>query len=463
MTRIGLIVLVLRPKRTRTSFFTASLMNTTDGSSILPGVSKKPKRVYVFVVTSLALFLASLAIWRIPIAGYTSQVIIGYDVGSQFQEPSSISSTFITSKIIQPERLYAAAQIAGIAHGAETIEEARPTLDKLASRIESTVVPHVNDGEYLINVKAFDTDQDVALHLVDHLARSFVADFREELDDQSLDSVATDAALREQSERERELAAAKEQLSAAREELDNFFDQHITVDSVSTPLAAASAKETSPRSRPPVRRQENPRWNELRERLGQLEAMRVDLLVDKTSAHPDVVELDRRINTVQEFLQSTERYIDAPGIVEGMVESAPTMAGVDGPSEERSSEENVDGEPLAENEEEQRALLMGQYQSLKESLDAAQEQYDAALSASRQPIIAEDPPESPRIWIEQSARIAQHHGGSPGVSRLAGLVVPSLLVALLASVFASAPIVNENLTSLKEVGQRLQLPVIGTR
>ena len=65
------------------------VMNTRTARLILPSRSNKPKRVYVFVVTALAVFLVGLAIWRIPVAGYTSQVIIGYDTGHQGkgQEP----------------------------------------------------------------------------------------------------------------------------------------------------------------------------------------------------------------------------------------------------------------------------------------------------------------------------------------------------------------------------------------
>jgi hypothetical protein len=372
------------------------------------------KRTYVFIVVSLAVFAVSLVVWRPATIGFRAEATVAYrpkDVEGEksladIVSGSSVSETQFTISYVSPSK-----------------QQALAAVDKMARRF---VEP-----------------------------RSGAARGAERAGDNSA------AANR--------LGDLRQQATQARLALDNFLDQHVkALRQLNVSSNNERRRETSNDSTLAIGREEsqgarpnaNPDWLDLQQRLMTVTKQRDLILASRTAAHPEVQDLNWDIEQIRMRMENTPRYLpDTNGGSAAFGFSPPQ----DEPRESTQQLANSDASPSANSAElgalatasETFAKLQDNYAQTRQRLDVAEQQAEQQLL---------DRPATEALGtarLVEPAHITGQVIGGPTTGHFLTLALLALLAGALASWVVRGSPTTGTFTSVKQVAQRLPLPVVG--
>jgi len=217
----------------------------------------------------------------------------------------------------------------------------------------------------------------------------------------------------------------------------------------------------------------NPEWQGLCDQIDELAARRATLLVTRTPAHPEVVDIEQKTADLQAQLQKTPRHLPEgkPTAV-----SDPHAAKADRPTHVGETElltrldpandetaPNARPENAASDREEVRATTRAveEYRVLKEADDRAWRQYRQAVRAVRPAREDTGASDVERAWIDTPAHLAQRCGGAMPLWQVAIVSLIAMGGGLVLAMAAGMPNPGRGLGSIDEVERRLRLPVVG--
>lgn len=382
------------------------ITGTSTGHTIRPDSSRASQKllyVAVFAVTGLAVYQWGLATVQrsSPTEGYTSTAKVHLPGGFQpAPEPQKIRRQ-ITAK----ENLYRAVRRLAAAADPPPNEDSQAATDRavetVTRNLRVTAGGTPPSGEVTVSITYTDQSPHYPARLVNTLAESFAAECRAEWKQQA---DWTHAKARETSE------YAEQEFLQAKARLEEFSRQHIETQQTGPPaqtddasqgqtdgLRSTSAEtqqpdlQTAAPAFPPHAANQplvdNPQWIELNQRLTALKRRRADLLVDRTPLHPEVREIELRIDALTRQLSAIPR--KTPGERAGRPPAADRAPDPQGPpqptdpppmtSPPLSDPVEPSPDPLAP----QPIAAAREFHTLKEAADRATEAYLQAVQLER--------------------------------------------------------------------------------
>jgi hypothetical protein len=268
---------------------------------------------------------------------------------------------------------------------------------------------------------------------------------------------------------------AEQELLQAKARLDEFSQQHFGLPRAEPPArqsgedagqtkdgraASAGLQESdSPTSTPATRPKpplvDNPEWTDLSERLAVLERRRVELLVDRTPAHPAVQDTEDRIAELKRQLSETPKRISE--------EPSDRPAGKSrSPDEQGSTEPSRQPPELpADRTAPDAAETVRQFQELKQAADRATEAYRQAVQLERQ--AWEEHQREPQIELDLAEPVRAAAAPAPHrLSLLWAALAASVAVTAGVGMISAGAAVDPALTSVEQARNVLPAPVVGT-
>jgi hypothetical protein len=247
------------------------------------------------------------------------------------------------------------------------------------------------------------------------------------------------------------VAAAKEAADRAADEWAKWKDRRAAAEAAArnTAKERQPAEQFGPTPVAPAPPAANPRWAELTQFLERLRAQRMTLLIDRTEAHPAVIDVGLRIAEVERQLAVTEQYLpgassDTTSIPQGA--PAPVVQTPMG-----------DGGPRAPPVEMPDPL---EGERLRRAWELAQRELAAAEVAYREAQVTEPVSPQPRARIIRAGELAGVTGGEWELQELGLLLIASAVAGLVVARLASAPQAPGVFTSVEEISRILQTPVV---
>ncbi len=258
---------------------------------------------------------------------------------------------------------------------------------------------------------------------------------------------------------------AHQDLARARGQFDAFLEEHFRRQNIAAEEAAgdlatsippAPATGTAPAARPravPVNPVENPEWTELNELLLRLRHHRSSLLVVRTAAHPEVREIEGRIDAAVRRLDALPRYLgNAPEVAPTAISAGPVPAAP--PAFERAAR-------LLDALTRQQLSDAQAYRQHKAQIDRATQASNRTLAAERASWQAA-PHQAPRVRLAEQAAVEQG-GPARGAKPIWLVALSAGLVACGAvAMISSGAAIDVPLGSPSQAAAALSLPVLGT-
>ncbi|MBW3599897.1 MAG: hypothetical protein KY475_21820 [Planctomycetes bacterium] len=389
-----------------------------------------PSRKYVFAIVSLAVFCLVLGTSRPKVKGYVASTIIEFDAAGAEKAPdegTGLPLTKLHSRLASDSLLDKTAQgVAAAGPGSEHFETLRRYVND-----ELQVRPGERSNQFVISLTGADRLLPVAMlnELTSHLSAVAEAppDLRRDDEIEEL-ADARDAA-----------GGEVKRIQDAIRSWERRRDEH----RANKPAPEIFAPRTTPA---PAAPRENPEWRELAAALEQLRGRRLTLLVDRMPAHPEVQDVQLRIEEVERQLAEIPRFIP---MAEPRIKAA-------APADlQRQREALADYERVA-------AALAAEGERLQSELESAEAELAAATTAFEGAAAARQAVAAPTVRVIEEARIIGAAGGAPSGLGLLGMVV----FAAIAGVFAVRRIPAGGglgvFTSPDEIARTLGLPVIAT-
>lgn len=254
--------------------------------------------VYAFVVVLLAAFLSGLIVFRPPATGHEASVAIVARLRDS--QPSARASGEIDGREILAVVTREALVRRALSRSVPSPNASLTAQDVAAvQRLVRVDVQHPASRVAKITITCQNSNPDRALALVDQLGREFVATRR-----QSGPAPADDA---ERRWREWASVEARHYETRAKNELDAFVHERISVAPAAASLTppTASLSHIEPPQIDPgseVTESSDAYRQELEARLADFTDQRAELLDRVTSEHPDVAEIEARIEELQSQL-----------------------------------------------------------------------------------------------------------------------------------------------------------------
>jgi hypothetical protein len=200
---------------------------------------------------------------------------------------------------------------------------------------------------------------------------------------------------------------------------------------------------------PPLLRQPNPRWIELSQLLERLRTQRLTLVIDRTEAHPAVIDMGLSIAEVERQLAATEKYLPTAPPDNGANPTPPPPIAAQAPAKTSGPRAmSIEMPDPLEGERLRRA-----WEHVQRELALAEDAWRQAQSTAARP-------QRPRARIVREGELVAVVGGRPARADLAILAVASVLVGVLVVRLARTPTVPDVFTSVEAVSHVLQVPVV---
>lgn len=398
-----------------------------------------PSKGRLFVVVAVAAFFVCVAAVRPEVKGYVASSIIEYHprgakggsahAGLPQSEERLVAA--LREELLNPQHLVpAAASIS--ATGVET-EQARQ-LERYVR--EGLTVRRQEDGAeaaYVVSLAGADRLLPVAM--IDELTHRLLAAHRSQTDPRQEERQQRQAA---RDSAEAAALRAADELRAWEQRWREFQTARANRPAPVRPAPAASPA-------PPVANRE---WAELSRFRDQLREKRLTLLVERTPAHPEVRDIELRLEELERQLAATPQFVESPQPRVNQSSAVPRSA-------IEASPESVQ---QAEDERRENALA-AEGRNLRRSLEEAEE--ELATTAAALAKLAETPPTEtyPRFQIVEDAKIVGVVGGQPRGLGLAAFAVGAALFGMVV-VTATGPRRPAVFTSTEQIAETLNVPVI---
>ena len=216
---------------------------------------------------------------------------------ASFHGPATPSEASASIAVV---RIQASEEAATIAERPDPDAVARKTIEQTAPELEKNLRIDISEtlpNELRVSIRLTDTAPTEAVGSVNALAHAYAEIYRTEWKSQG--ELACQKA-RQTS------ATARRQYQEAKSQLDAFRAQQQAAQN--TPLPRATQRP-APAVSPSLI--DNPAWSELNQQLAVLRQERTKLLIDRTSAHPAVQEVESRIDAVRQQIATVPRQIPA--------------------------------------------------------------------------------------------------------------------------------------------------------
>jgi len=411
-------------------------------------------RLYVFLVVTLAIFVAIVVLWRRPPSRYTARVVLKQTGRhKEFNDRGSIAAAIVD--------LHRQNATAGHCAG-----EMSPTSNHghgNAQGESADAVPLADDAGHphlLLDVQQDEQSKTITIWCAastSQAARREAQLLAESYVKQAMRSDSSSGAAVGLREAKRATGDARKALQLAQADLKSFLNQH--GDKLAPKPKSTSKPEAEPRvqdaSQTPNgdRRSENgdveedtnepaapaspvpnPQWRELDERLHVLRAAREQLLRSKTEAHPEVRDLQWQIEKLEAEIalvpptlprEDPPQHEPSQTVLSPPVDELPVEEPAN--SGTPSAEETLVGETPAEPSPE----LRRQVAKLKAAVAAARRQLDQAQAAENAAVRQAQDGSDVDVRIAQPAEIAATRGAGASNAAVFGGGVFALLIGFL--------------------------------
>jgi hypothetical protein len=239
-------------------------------------------------------------------------------------------------------------------------------------------------------------------------------------------------------------ARAERELRDAQSKLQTFYEQQLqaaqeVVRRQALAQAARPAPPSPPAAGPPAA--ENPEWADLSRQLGALRQRRGDLLVHRTPLHPDVLDIEARIQQVEQQMASVPRTLAGPMLAPA---AAPPPAVREQPTQEPPPVVQMDSAEL---------------QRFKEGVQRAERATADAIRAER--FAWQHGQQEPTIDLEETPAQAAAQAPRSTLSKLMAALAAGLSTVAGLGLITSGVAIEPVLATVGEVHSAIGLPVVG--
>lgn len=438
---------------------------TNSSSSCLPQSGSSKSRwilcVLAFVATGAAAYLAAskkAESTRQHAATATIRHRFGYSEGvvpNRSQELDRPDAAQVERQIISDDNLRRALRRAGaspLATDARSAEQNR-ILDEVRRDLRVTATRMSSPDGLHVSISYAHRESDHVIGLVNALAEGYADEHGAELE----------ATLRREYLDARTAAErARQQLFEAQSQLDDFIQRQFVRQQS---LAQRPGKRPpAPAKAPAPQIAEDPKKMELENRLAELEERRGELLVDRTSAHPVVRDVEARIARLKEQLasiagQSPPEPPEDLAPPDGPALESPEVARLSGTPEPTSEGSDAFDEASPSKAVEDHAESARAFAARKEAVDRARQNYDRLSEIERRSRERQLRSGNVELELADTCDVVQSADGSPRflLVGVASALAVAFGVALISSGFDTDP----PLTTRGQVEKALPVPIVG--
>ncbi|MFI4875461.1 MAG: hypothetical protein ACIALR_08995 [Blastopirellula sp. JB062] len=244
-------------------------------------------RAYAFFVTALAVVAIGLYFCRMPIESVTArwQLVVSADLADKM-------SLLSAAQEAKTETLSDAA-LHSIAERLPHVVDQANDLPSLRQHIEIEIAPRPTGDQADVSILASAATMKQALTLTEEIGETFKREIDQHADEQA--ARIGDAAIQLNQ-------SVRTSLAESQRQLDAYIQDHHDMLSGEPP-------SDNPQS-PPI--EENSQWKELRRQIAAQKSELASLLLQRTAAHPMVINVQTKIDALETQLQQVPQFAELP-------------------------------------------------------------------------------------------------------------------------------------------------------